>query len=186
MYTPSHPDSFVVKFQSGDFSSFLKTRRAIVCSRRNIDGLRDLTTGPKAYSTVQCGRGPEDNVELNSDFLYGKYLASASINHSCEPNIAFDLSSADPTEWHVRALKDIDAGSPVTFFYPSTEWEMDQAFECQCGTKYGHGRRERCCSDSVQTCLGRIQGAKFLTVDQVKERGWTSPWIVELMEERDV
>ncbi|KAJ7173779.1 hypothetical protein C8R46DRAFT_1161527 [Mycena filopes] len=162
MYTPSHPDSFVVKFQSGDFSSFLKTRRSFV-QGETLTVLRDLTTGPKAYSTVQCGRGPEDNVELNSDFLY--------VNHSCEPNIAFDLSSADPTEWHVRALKDIDAGSPVTFFYPSTEWEMDQAFECQCGTK---------------TCLGRIQGAKFLTVDQVKERGWTSPWIVELMEERDV
>ena len=23
---------------------------------------------------------------------------------------------------------------PVTFFYPSTEWELDQPFECRCGS----------------------------------------------------
>ncbi|KAJ7035648.1 hypothetical protein C8F04DRAFT_1000763 [Mycena alexandri] len=159
-YSPSHAD-FIVEFH-GEFSSFLKTRKSFI-QGETLTVLRNLTIrSPKAYSTVQCGRGVEDNAELNSDFLY--------VNHSCEPNIAFDLSSTDPTEWHVRALKNIDAGSPVTFFYPSTEWEMDQAFECQCGT---------------ETCLGRIQGAKFLTTEQVNERGWVSPWILELMEERD-
>ncbi|KAJ7695088.1 hypothetical protein B0H17DRAFT_1056361, partial [Mycena rosella] len=54
----------------------------------------------------------------------------------------------------------------VNFFYPSTEWEMEQAFEFGC---------------AVKTCLGRIQGAKFLTRDEVAARGWVSPWIEELM-----
>ncbi|KAJ7743102.1 hypothetical protein B0H16DRAFT_1860129, partial [Mycena metata] len=166
-YTPSHAD-FIVEFQSGEFSSFLKTRRSFV-QGETLTVLRNLTIrSPKAYSTVQCGRGADDNVELNSDFIY--------VNHSCEPNIAFDLSSTDPTESEalVRPLHSCDwlcsYIAAVTFFYPSTEWEMEQAFECQCGTK---------------KCLGRIQGANFLTVDQVKERGWVCPWIVELIQERD-
>ncbi|KAJ7746869.1 hypothetical protein DFH07DRAFT_831613 [Mycena maculata] len=157
-YTPSHTD-FIVKFGSGNFSSFITTRR-FLAQGDVLTVLTTVTRSHKAYSTVQCGKGPQDNIELNSDFLY--------VNHSCEPNIAFDLSSADPTEWHVRALKNIDAGSPLTFFYPSTEWQMEQAFECQCGTK---------------SCLGRIQGAKFLTGEAIVERGWVSPWIMELMNE---
>jgi len=56
------------------------------------------------------------------------------VNHSCEPNIAFDLTSADKQKWHARALRDIDPGETITFFYPSTEWDMKQSFECQCGT----------------------------------------------------
>lgn len=27
------------------------------------------------------------------------------------------------------------SGSIVTFFYPSTEWDMEQPFECRCGAK---------------------------------------------------
>ncbi|KAJ7355577.1 hypothetical protein DFH08DRAFT_852857 [Mycena albidolilacea] len=159
-YSPSHPD-FVVEFKSGEFASFLKTCRSFA-QGETLTVLSNLTRCPKAYSSVQCGRGPEDNVELNSDFVF--------VNHSCEPNIVFDLSSADPSEWHVRTLKDIEVGSPVTFFYPSTEWDMDQAFDCRCGTK---------------SCLGRIQGAKYLTVEELLRHGrWANPWIPELMESK--
>ena len=45
----------------------------------------------------------------------------------------------------VRATTLIHAGTPVTFFYPSTEWEMAQPFDCFCGSK---------------ECLGTISGAK--------------------------
>ncbi|KAJ6485891.1 hypothetical protein C8R45DRAFT_1062729 [Mycena sanguinolenta] len=159
-YTPSHPD-FFVEFKSGKFASFLRTRRTFA-EGDTLTVLGNLTRSPKAYSTVQCGRGPEDNVGLNSDFVY--------VNHSCEPNVAFDLSSADPEKWHVRALKNIEVGSAVTFFYPSTEWEMDQAFECHCGT---------------ESCLERIQGAKYLTREEIlRHGGWASPWILELMEDK--
>ncbi|KAJ7113714.1 hypothetical protein C8R43DRAFT_1099525 [Mycena crocata] len=158
-YTPSHAD-FIVEFKSGNFASFLKTRRSF-SEGETLTVLDKATRSAKYYSTVQSGKGSQDNVELNSDFLY--------VNHSCDPNIAFDLSSEDATKWHVRALKNIDAGSPITFFYPSTEWEMDQAFECQCGT---------------ESCLGRTQGAKFIVKEEVMRR-WMNPWIEELMRERD-
>ncbi|KAJ6496785.1 hypothetical protein DFH09DRAFT_1205011 [Mycena vulgaris] len=161
-YTPSHTD-FVVEFKPGNFASFLKTRRDFV-QGDTLTVLKNLTPSGKAYSTVQCGKGSQDNVELNSDFLYGGWLlsclidplTSVPVNHSCDPNIAFDFSSADSANWHVRALKSIDAGSPLTFFYPSTGWEIEQAFACQCGAK---------------SCLGRIEGAKFLSYDEVAARG---------------
>jgi hypothetical protein len=33
--------------------------------------LTGLTEGNKAYTSVQCGTGPDDHVELNSDLVYG-------------------------------------------------------------------------------------------------------------------
>ncbi|KAJ6624944.1 hypothetical protein B0H10DRAFT_2174374 [Mycena sp. CBHHK59/15] len=100
-YTPSHAD-FVVEFKPGNFTSFLKTA-SVFSAGDTLTFLSNLTRSRKSYSTVQSGK----------------------VNNSCEPNIAFDLSSPDPTKWHIRALKDIDAESP----------QMDQAFDCQCGAK---------------------------------------------------
>lgn len=37
--------------------------------------LKGLTKGKKAYTSVQCGRGPEDHIELNSDLVYSEYEA---------------------------------------------------------------------------------------------------------------
>lgn len=37
--------------------------------------LKGLTKGQKAYTSVQCGRGPEDHIELNSDLVYSEYQA---------------------------------------------------------------------------------------------------------------
>jgi len=34
-----------------------------------------------------------------------------------------------------------NSNAPVTFFYPSTEWAMDQPFNCNCGTKVGYSFR---------------------------------------------
>ncbi|KAK7031390.1 hypothetical protein R3P38DRAFT_2923279 [Favolaschia claudopus] len=158
-YTPSHPE-FVVEFHEGDFRSFLRTRRAFAGGEILVH-LTNATRSPQTYSTVQCGREPEDNVQFNSDFVF--------VNHSCEPNVVFDLSSPDAREWHIRALKDIEVGSSVTYFYPSTEWHMDQAFDCQCGT---------------EGCLGKIQGARYLKREELMKY-WVSPWISELIRERD-
>jgi len=35
--------------------------------------LKGVTKGQKAYTTLQCGRGPEDHIELNSDLVYSEY-----------------------------------------------------------------------------------------------------------------
>lgn len=80
--------------------------------------LKGLTSGTKAYTSVQCGR--DQHFELNSDLVYSESSftpehpqpLTPSVNHSCEPNVAFDMSSPDPKKWHLRALKQIKAGDP--------------------------------------------------------------------------
>lgn len=64
------------------------------------------------------------------------------INHSCEPNIFFDTSTMQ-----IVAVRDIREGDEMTFFYPSTEWDMAQPFTCLCGTA---------------SCLGSIRGAAHI------------------------
>lgn len=64
------------------------------------------------------------------------------INHSCQPTVFFDVRSL-----RVEALVDISPGDELTFFYPSTEWAMEEVFECGCG---------------AAGCLGRISGASGL------------------------
>lgn len=72
-----------------------------------------------SYLTVQVGRSK--HVYLNSDFNY--------LNHSCDPNIKIDVK-----QMSCIAVKDISPGDDLSFFYPSTEWDMDQPFECWCGS----------------------------------------------------
>ncbi|KAF5373254.1 hypothetical protein D9615_007452 [Tricholomella constricta] len=114
-YTPTYPD-FVVDFRRGEFSSALKTRKAF-----NVGDfmapMEGLTKGTKAYTSVQCGPGPDDHVELNSDLVYGKSITPLS-----------------GYIWQVRALKRLEKGTIMTFFYPSTEWDMDQPFDCECNS----------------------------------------------------
>jgi len=52
------------------------------------------------------------------------------------------------------ALKDIQVNEELTFFYPSTEWEMVQPFQCFCQT---------------EKCLGKIQGAAFIPLNTLSE-----------------
>ncbi len=91
------------------------------------------------YLTVQIDVGK--HITLQPEFL--QY-----INHSCDPNVFFDT-----TAMQVVALREIRDGEELTFFYPSTEWQMTQSFTCYCGSA---------------TCLGEIKGAAFLTEDAWK------------------
>jgi SET domain len=63
-------------------------------------------------------------------------------NHSCQPNVFFNT-----TTLQLKALQDIEIGTELTFFYPSTEWKMQQPFTCFCGHN---------------NCIGRIEGAENL------------------------
>jgi hypothetical protein len=67
------------------------------------------------------------------------------MNHSCAPNVFID--TVDMT---VTAIRDIAAGEELSFFYPSTEWQMAEPFECQCG---------------ATACIGRVAGADSLPDD---------------------
>ena len=70
------------------------------------------------------------------------------INHSCSPNIFFDL-----TTFKAICLRPINKGDELFYFYPSTEWEMAEPFQCLCGSA---------------NCLGRIAGASYLSKDVIQ------------------
>ena len=86
------------------------------------------------YLTVQVGVGK--HITLQPEFL--QY-----INHRCAPNVFFDT-----TTMQLVALREIQQGEEMSFFYPSTEWKMTQSFNCYCG---------------CPGCLGKIRGAAFLS-----------------------
>jgi hypothetical protein len=78
------------------------------------------------------------------------------INHGCHPNIFFDVDSMN-----LIAVEDVGVGDDLTFFYPSTEWEMAQPFDCFC---------------KAENCLGRIDGA-FSLDPEILKRYQTSRFI---------
>lgn len=68
----------------------------------------------------------------------------------------------------VRVVDDrpLQKGDVLSFFYPSTEWEMAQPFECMCGAGEG-------------VCKRWIRGAKDMS-DAELEGYWLNPHIVDL------
>lgn len=64
------------------------------------------------------------------------------MNHSCDPNVALDTGGM-----YITAIRPIEPGDPITYFYPSTEWSMAEPFRCWCGSAH---------------CLGEISGAAEL------------------------
>jgi hypothetical protein len=87
---------------------------------------------PARY-TVQCGL--DEHLQLDPEYL--QY-----INHSCDPNVFFDVD-----QLRLVTLRPIEAGEELAFFYPSTEWSMAEPFDCACGS---------------DVCLGNIAGASLL------------------------
>ena len=85
------------------------------------------------YLTVQIGL--TEHIMLQPEHL--QY-----INHSCDPNVFFDTA-----QMKIIALRDVLEGDEMTFFYPSTEWDMAQPFTCYCGCR---------------NCLGEISGAAHI------------------------
>lgn len=69
----------------------------------------------------------------------------ANLNHSCRPSVVVDTDARA-----VRAARDLGAGDELTFFYPSTEWDMSRPFACLCG---------------APDCLGTIAGARYLPAE---------------------
>ena len=109
-------------------------------------------TSQRSYATVQTGE--DADIELNSDLVY--------CNHSCDPSVIFDMNKLEVLVLSGRPLR---KGDDITFFYPSTEWDMQQPFECHCGSK---------------RCLGVVSGTKHL--DQAKLRQyWLNPHIERLL-----
>ena len=93
----------------------------------------NATTFP-TYLTIQ--RNVNEHITLDPFFL--QYT-----NHSCNPNVFFDITNLE-----YLAIKDIKIGDELMFFYPSSEWNMTQSFECNCGSK---------------NCLQTIKGAAHIS-----------------------
>lgn len=134
-----------------------EVRTDILANNRSLFSRRDFAAGEiisefgwramysaPSYLTVQLSE--TEHVELFPEYL-------ECINHSCEPNCFFDTSSLQ-----LVALRPIKVGDELGFFYPSAEWDMDQSFECNCGTK---------------SCVGIIKGAKYLTDAQLRKYRFT-------------
>lgn len=65
--------------------------------------------------------------------------------------------------------KGLKKGDELTFFYPSTEWDMAQGFDCFCG---------------AESCRGWIGGAKSMKKESL-EGLWLNSHIRELLAERE-
>ncbi|RPA74920.1 hypothetical protein BJ508DRAFT_418362 [Ascobolus immersus RN42] len=154
---PSHPTLFKVESTSPDPNDFASRSVSLIPLKAGQVFTRlttpPLTLAPKAYSTVQVS--PDTHIELNSDLVY--------INHSCNPSLVFDMSKLE-----IRATRDIAVGDELTFFYPSTEWEMAQPFKCNCSEK---------------ECKGWIGGAAQMSSEDLKGY-WLNPWIERAVEAR--
>ncbi|OJD19947.1 hypothetical protein AJ78_00141 [Emergomyces pasteurianus Ep9510] len=176
---PSHPDTIAIRSSpalasSSDSSTGPSFNLTAVASKdipaNTLIAKNTSTTlaTEKDYSTVQISR--TEHIRLNSDLLY--------CNHSCDPNVRFVTSTlASPKAGfekqvsgaiEVWSIRSIPAGEELRFFYPSTEWEMAQPFECSCG---------------AEKCLGLVDGAKNVPKDALK-RYWLSGHIESLLNER--
>jgi len=158
---PSHPSIQEVILPSNPSDFTTKSLSKISLPPFGLFAKLDFPPCTKAdkptYATVQMGK--EEHLNLNSDLVY--------INHSCEPSLTFDLS---PTSLGIFAgPKGLKPGDELTFFYPSTEWDMAQGFDCFCG---------------AETCRGFISGAKNMKKEQL-DGLWLNPHIRALLSERD-
>jgi hypothetical protein len=98
------------------------------------------TPATKAYTSVQTGE--DSHIELNSELVF--------CNHSCDPSVIFDMA-----KFEVRVGdRELKKGDALTFWYPSSEWDMAQPFDCSCG--------------SVR-CKGTITGAKDMDEGVLRE-----------------
>ncbi|MBK9377051.1 MAG: SET domain-containing protein-lysine N-methyltransferase [Saprospiraceae bacterium] len=84
------------------------------------------------------------------------------VNHSCKPNCFFNIETMT-----LEAVEDIEPGTELFFFYPSTEWDMEQSFQCHCGE---------------DNCIRTIMGAKYLPLSILKQYN-LSPYIQNCLAE---
>jgi len=72
----------------------------------------------------------------------------SALNHACDPSVILDT-----TRLLVFAARDLKVGDELTFFYPSTEWEMSSPFICLCG---------------ASNCIHVVAGARYLPLSTLE------------------
>ena len=117
----------------------LVARRPISSGEVIVQSCEEEVQSYRTWRTLQL----DESRHLRNEFLN-------FVDHSCSPNALLDVDALA-----LVAISDISAGSPITFFYPGSEVELSQTFECQCGSR---------------ECLRHINGGFYLTRDQMR---WT-------------
>lgn len=153
---PSHPGLLSVEPGTAPFSTRAVSLRLLPQNAVFAKMTAATPAKSRSYTTVQSSRN--EDIELNSDLVF--------CNHSCKPSLVFDMKNME-----VRVVGDrpLQEGADLTFFYPSTEWDMDQPFECNCG--------------AGSDCVGTVRGARYLD-DKTLGRYWLNSHVKELMAER--
>lgn len=115
-----------------------------------VVALRPLAEGAVVADLTECVEVAEPTIhtidvggDRHIDGPQVRYL-----NHSCAPN-----TYVDTTRMEVRTLRPVHEGEELTFFYPSTEWEMVGPFTCLCG---------------APMCLGVVAGARSMPEDVLR------------------
>lgn len=156
---PSHPD--LLRVSPGIERSSSAISLVSLPAGALFAKITDTTPGlEKSWSTVQVSE-TGDHIELKSDLVY--------CNHSCHPSLVFDMA-----KFEVRVVDDrpLEVGDELTFFYPSSEWEMAGPFHCNCPAK------------GNKPCGERISGAKHSSAEELKKH-WLNKHIVsQLARER--
>lgn len=127
----NHTDPLIVMKDALAYGSALVSNRSFEAGEV-IASFKDAPLAEKSYLTVQVGPGQHVQVDV-----------LAHLNHSCRPNTVIDAEART-----VSAARDIEPGEILNFFYPSTEWEMDRPFICQCG---------------APDCVKIVAGARYLS-----------------------
>ncbi|KAF0693607.1 Aste57867_15472 [Aphanomyces stellatus] len=131
---PKSEGPFDVKRITAEWSSAIAARDIAV--NELIGSARGTIYPTPTRFTIQMAH--DKHVEVFGGLEYA--------NHSCNPNASFVMSESDPIVKLV-AIKPITKGQDITFDYNTTEWDMDEKFNCQCGDA---------------ACRGHVHGAKHL------------------------
>ncbi|MBN1545106.1 MAG: SET domain-containing protein-lysine N-methyltransferase [Syntrophaceae bacterium] len=103
-------------------------------------------------------------IQIDTDKHISNLDTLAYLNHSCNPNVIVDVM-----KMALIALRDIAKGEIITYFYPSTEWNMARPFHCRCNSIL---------------CLGYISGAKTVPRN-VLEQYFINPHIQQMIQTYD-
>jgi hypothetical protein len=144
----------VVEYKDDRYGSKLITKKSFALGELIYQFSGYRVTSMPTYQTIQISE------DRHIDHLH----ILAYINHSCRPNTWIDTENLS-----LMAARAISAGEELTFFYPSTEWEMVQPFLCHC---------------QAPGCLGFVAGAKYLNMDILSQYN-ISPHILELINQRN-
>ncbi len=103
----------------------------------------------RTWRTLQV----DESRHLRNEFLN-------FVDHSCAPNALLDVDRLA-----LMAIRNIDVGEAITFFYPGSEVELSQEFDCRCGSN---------------ECLRLINGGFYLTPQQMlwaMEKGYCTSFM---------